>query len=243
MVGAFSASRLDSVAPLAGPVCIVIPITSWRDAEQWVRGQLASIRIPAGVSIMIVDNGCDDPIEGPPLESKFVTVLRSEVNQGFGGAARLANQAVSQTASLCWMPGNGKISLSDCLDWLTLERKSPNSVAKAVRVGRQGIDKLKSKLVDVFLTTATGSSWLDVGGTPTVISPGLRESFFELAPDGIEIEAFTISFCNQKSIQMSRSTISYGPRAFGNSTWRKGLISEVSLLRAFTKIALTQIKL
>jgi hypothetical protein len=194
--------------------------------------------MPVDISVLIVDNGCCDKIEGPNPENKSVTVIRSEVNLGFGGAAKLASSVIPPNASLCWIPGNGKISLSNCLDWLQRQRKSPYAVAKALRSRRRGIEVLKSRVVDVFLTTVTGFRWIDVGGTPTVISSSLRESFFERAPSGIEIEAYTIAFCHRQSIRMGRSKITYGRRAFGDSSWRKGLRSEIELLRAFTKIAL-----
>lgn len=223
---------------LGGTVTVVIPITSWRGAERWLRDELLANPIPAGITVVILDNGCDDRFEGPSLESERVTVLRSDVNLGFGGAVKLANHKVAPNASLCWIPGNGKISLSNLLDWLELEIKSPHSVSKALRVGRSGAEALKSRLVEVFLSSVTGARWEDVGGTPTIISPELRQSFFRLAPDGIEIEAFTIAFCVQMSIKVSRSPILYGARAFGQSTWRKGVVSELKLLRDFTKIAI-----
>lgn len=216
----------------------MIPIISWRVAEPWLRDQLSANFMPADISVAIIDNGCADEIAGPSLESDRVAVFRSYSNLGFGGAARLANGAITAGVSICWMPGNGKISLSDCVDWVQRERNSRHSVAKALRSGRRGTEVLKSRVVDVFLTTLTLARWVDVGGTPTMISPGLRESFFERAPSGIEIEAYTIAFCHRRSLTMSRTKIPYGRRAFGNSTWRKGFISELKLLLAFVAIAL-----
>ena len=190
---------------------------------------------------MVVDNGCDDQIQGPSFESSFVTVLRSQANLGFGGAVKLANTTVSPLDALCWIPGNGKVSLADCLEWLNRERVEPIYVAKARRSGRPWPEQWKSRLVDAFLTIATGSGWVDVGGTPTAIGPQLRQAFFERAPDGIEIEAFTIAFSNQNGMRMTRTKVPYGVRAFGNSSWRKGPLSELQLLRSFTEVALRRL--
>lgn len=219
----------------------MIPITSWRLAEEWVRSQLSSVAIPSDIGVVLVDNGCTDTAMGSVVVSDSVMLLRSEKNLGFGGAAKLASSSLPSGISICWMPGNGKISLSDCLEWLKLERKSPCPVSKAIRSGRPPVDRLKSKLVDVFLTAVTRFRWHDIGGTPTLVGSELREAFFGLAPDGIEIEAFTIAFCKQRSIQVSRSPIRYGRRLFGKSSWKRGFFSEVKLLRGFTRVALQKL--
>ena len=203
----------------------------------WIRQQLATCILPPDIRLMIVDNGCAVRADVDGLNEKKVMLLRSETNLGFGGAVKLANKAIPDEDSICWMPGNGKVRLSDAIKWLRVALESKTRVSKGLRLRTDVAEVRKSRLVDALISAITGDSWVDIGGTPTLVTAETRVGFFESAPSGIEIEAHTIAFCNQTSVLASRPPITYGKRMYGSSSWRAGIKSELILLVAFIKTA------
>jgi hypothetical protein len=211
-------------------VSLVIPVFSQTDGHDWLVERLLSSDALDDVSVLIIDNGCEQPFDHSRLKHRTdISVYRTEFNLGFGGAVSLANSLIPRNHSLAWMPGNGKVDPRHAISWVRGALRSDCLVAKAIRQRKFSLESFKAKIAEFVLSVVTGQRIVDYGGTPTCISRDIRETFFLNSPSGIEVEIFTIAFAKRNRIKMYREHCKYGERPWGSSTWRRGLRSEVRL--------------
>lgn len=211
----------------------MVPFYGAQVAASLITQQLESLENCGAMRWLLVDNGSEPRIDfGSQLPPNVMT-LRIERNAQFGGALKNIGNFRYGVTHVCWLPGNGKIQMRDAEDWVKQALKTPSSISKARRLRGKKWEIFKTQLASVFLSTVTGVSISDPGGTPTLFPAKLFDNFIEYAPNGIEIEAYTIAWATALRLNLERPAIPYGERASGVSSWRRGLGSELKMLASF----------
>ena len=218
------------------PSCtLVVPLYGDPNCGHWLEEELLALKLEENVNVLIVDNGSDLILNPDVMGLPNVSSMRLEDNRGFGGAVKCANKVVEPGRAICWIPGNGKVSIRDSLTWLAQVHESPVILGKALRERSNRVQIIKSKVAEIALAFITGTYWRDFGGAPTYVDSSIRNAFFLDPPTGIEIEMYTLVFSKVSGIPLARPKSPYGDRKWGKSTWRKGIQTEVRLLAALAK--------
>lgn len=183
------------------------------------------------VVVLVLDNGCV-----PPLREGWISKItnhwnarnnRVDDNQGWGGAIVLGAR-MATTPYVAWAPTNGKLSSGGVLNFIQTALASEAEFAKASRVGRSSIFRIKAQVAGLFHSMILRTPMWDSGGTPTFC----KRSFFlqEFSwPQGAAFDAFVLFQALRSGIPVHRITVGYMDFPAKQSSWRKGLGSEILL--------------
>ena len=217
-------------------VTLIVPFYGAQQAADAILAQIsAQNRGRVNVKWILVDNGSSPPIIFSSRTPESVKILRLDANRMYGGAVKFAANFAEPCSHIGWMPGNGKVTAGDVISWLDAATLDPAAIAKARRIRKNRVESTKTAIASLFLTILTGIRVSDPGGTPTLFPKRHFKKFIENAPDGIEIEAYTLGWSQKAGIEVVRPAIEYGPRTSGKSTWRRGIVSELRMLGDFSR--------
>lgn len=214
-------------------VCLIIPV---RDEVAVIDELCAAVLLAqgAGADVLIVDDastdGTTERLEA--LRGAGVHIIRTDRSLGFGAAIRAGLDAAPQQGYLAWLPGSMRVHPLFAVALAhELHRRAVYGTAyvKARRLNRPWQEALPSRAAGVVLSLLGRGSFLEVGGTPTVVPVTARDALL-LGPDGVEFETETIRLLRRDGLQMLRLAIPFGPRKHGHSHWNRGLRSQLSLL-------------
>lgn len=217
-------------------VNVVIPFFNAQDAVDHISRELMESPNYLEFTWWLVDNGSSQRLEFPRDLPAQVVTIRLPDNLNFGGVVKFIETRIHEESYIGWLPGNGKIAIVDAHEWFKAALQSLQKISKATRLRAEVVQNIKTYVASTFLSIVTNIPIEDPGGTPTLIHPNLRKSFFKFAPEGIEIEVYTLGWAHRQGVNIFRGPIVYRERVAGKSSWRRGLKSEIQMLAKFLSI-------
>lgn len=194
--------------------------------------------------ILIIDNGNYPPIadlidSSSPSRSR-AEIHRLDENAGWGGAVMLG-AALSKTRLVCWAPTNGKLTASAVIKFVSMGLAYEGSLVKAHRVGRSPGFSAKAGLAGLVHTLILGVRMWDSGGTPTLAEKSLLLGLPK-SPPGAAFDAFVMFHAATRKIPVKRIQVKYKDFPKLQSSWRRGLFSEIKLFTEIVFFSKTAVK-
>jgi hypothetical protein len=218
-------------------ICVVVPVfDDWDNADLIIENFLYSNF--ENTTMLVVDNGSSSP--NPQIwekcsQSEKLSILRLQINVGFGGAVQEAIGHL-QADWLVWMPGNMKVIPSEMKDFLgVVESSNQTTFIKAHRVRRPMIDVLKTSAASIVQSFVACTLLPDTGGTPSAIHS--KSPLMELvkhAPRDYMFDSYILLRAKQLGLRVERPPVPYHKRLIGQSHWQTGLSAEIKLMARLT---------
>lgn len=197
--------------------------------------KLSSV-VPAGVHIILVDNGSQDDtakvLKKLLSKYKFATSVKVDINQGYGFGI-LTGLKAAKGEYIGWTHADLQTDPHDlikAMELILVEKSDKPIFIKGLRQGRPLFDKIFTWGMGFFETIYLRTPLWDINAQPTVFHRSLYDHW-KNPPHDFSLDLYAMYTAKKSSFKILRFPVLFPERLHGVSSWNTGLRSKWKFIK------------